>query len=579
MEPKYRLQLLQLALQQKKMILISTTLILITTGLGLLTPWIIKTLVDDAIPSKDMDLMIWCIAGIGVVPLLSALIRSWEGILRSDVNAQMVSFLRIQLVEKLLKLSPHVTTRYQQGDLAGRVTRTCNEIGNFLLNRSTWILTNSLKCIGISIVIFYVHIELASVSLVMIPFMFYASYLWMTKIRNTSRELSEVRKDYDAYTTELVTGLKTVQMFHKERFEVSYLQRVNQKYREKQRKLEKQRTIVGNIFWSMSDSFTTAIVYSYGAWLIFQDQISLGELLAFVVYVPQLYGALDRLFDFWIDRNSIKPEIERYEEMMNFREDNVDHKEVNPDTKLIGRIEFRQVTFSYYEKETLQDISFTIEPGEFIGIVGETGSGKSTILDLLMRFYQPESGQILLDGIPIENIKLQELRSQVTLVPQDIFLWNRSLRDNLVYVSSNNNEEELAEVMKVAQIEKFIPKLPSGLETLVGDRGVKLSGGERQRIAIARALLRKPTILLMDEPTSALDSNTESALQAYLSHVFHKKTVIVVAHRLATVREADRIFVIDQGGLVECGSHEELMNHKGLYFEMYKKQMGVVTKV
>jgi ABC-type multidrug transport system fused ATPase/permease subunit len=239
-------------------------------------------------------------------------------------------------------------------------------------------------------------------------------------------------------------------------------------------------------------------------------------------------------------------------------------------------IEFQHVSFGYSnEREILQDVSFSVQPGEFIGIVGVTGGGKSTIIDLLLRFGHPSSGQILLDGHPLSTYRLEDYRKQVGLVPQDIFLWNRTIRENLLYVNPTATEEEMIKAAKQAQMMPLIENLPEGWETLIGDRGVRLSGGEKQRLAIARTLLRKPSILLLDEPTSALDARTEFLLQACLEEVYKDKTIIVVAHRLATVRNADRIFVVNQGRIEEAGSHEELMTKQGYYYELAKQQFEV----
>jgi len=241
--------------------------------------------------------------------------------------------------------------------------------------------------------------------------------------------------------------------------------------------------------------------------------------------------------------------------------------------KVNGKIDFQHVFFTYPDQRGgIQDVSFSIQPGEFVGIVGSTGGGKTTILDLLARFYQPHHGNIFLDGINIQDYPLQKLRSVIGVVMQDVFLWNRSIKENLLYAKPNTTMEEIKQVWQKAQILPFIQHLPHQWDNIIGERGVKLSGGEKQRLAIAQVLLRNPQVLLLDEPTSALDAVTESLLQDNLEQCFRGKTMMVVAHRLATIRNADRIIVIEEGKVIEMGTHAELIEKKGRYYQLYSEQ-------
>jgi ABC-type multidrug transport system fused ATPase/permease subunit len=382
------------------------------------------------------------------------------------------------------------------------------------------------------------------------------------------------------FVTEVVPGLKTIQLFHQEQQEITQGKALNERYRELQRTLQVQRNFQGRLFWELQDALSTSLVYAGGIYFIFHQQMTIGQLLAFTVFVPRFYSAINSLFVLYIDRDQLKPEMERYEEMMSLPEDNVDQGNAKELPAAKGKIEFKNVSFGYSDgRDVLKDVSFTIQPGEFIGIVGATGGGKSTIIDLLLRFGQPYAGEILLDEQPLPAYRLADYRRQVSLVPQDIFLWNRSIRDNLRYVQPDATEEELIVAAKQAQLLPLIEQLPEGWDTLIGDRGVRLSGGEKQRLAIARTLLRQPNILLLDEPTSALDAKTEYLLQSCLEEIYQQKTIIIVAHRLATVRNADRIIVVHQGKIVEMGSHEQLLAQQGYYYELAKQQLDVSTMV
>jgi ABC-type multidrug transport system fused ATPase/permease subunit len=576
---KYQLHLMKFIGEHRQMMILSMTVMLITTGLSVVTPWLMQYLVDKALPKKDVNLLVLCVAGIAVIPIITMLITALENVYKSDVQTRITVKLRFQLLEKLLKLSPTTLSKYQQGDITGRLVRTCDDISAFvtkLLNG----FNNVITFVFIGIVMVTMNWKLSGIVLFFAPLMVYFYYRRIRFWRTTYKDISQAQKEYDVFITEVVPGLKTIQTFGQEQHEIAIGQELNRKYRNLQNQLQKQRSFQGRLFWELQDSLSTSLVYAAGIYFIFHQQMTIGQLLAFTVYVPRFYGAINSLFVLYMDRDQLKPEIERYEEMMDFPDENVDEFDAISMNEVKGQIEFEHVSFGYSdEREILQDVSFAIKPGEFIGIVGATGGGKSTIIDLLLRFGKPRTGQILLDGQPLNAYQLKDYRKQIGLVPQDIFLWNRTIRDNLLYVNPAATEEELRKAADQAQMKQLIENLPEGWNTLIGDRGVRLSGGEKQRLAIARTLLRKPSILLLDEPTSALDAKTEFLLQACLEEVYQEKTIIVVAHRLATIRNADRILVVNQGRIEESGSHEELMEKKGYYYELAKQQYQVSTLV
>jgi ABC-type multidrug transport system fused ATPase/permease subunit len=578
-EKKYNLNLMKFLGEHKRMMILSMGVMLITTGLGLITPWLMSFLVDKALPKKDVNLLILCVSGIAVIPILNMLISALENVYKSNVQTQITVKLRFQLLEKLLKLSPITLSKYQQGDITGRLVRTCDDISQFVTKLLNGI-NNVISFLFVGIVMLIMNWKLSAIVLFFAPVMVYFYYRRIRFWRTTYKEISAAQKEYDVFITEVVPGLKTVQTFQQEKYAIAQGQELNRKYRDLQHQLQKQRSFQGRLFWELQDSLSTSLVYAAGIYFIFHQQMTIGQLLAFTVYVPRFYGAINQLFVLYMDRDQLKPEIERYEEMMAFPDENVDEEKAVALNQTKGEIEFQHVSFGYSdEREILQDVSFTIQPGEFVGVVGATGGGKSTIIDLLLRFGQPRAGRILLDGQPLSAYRLEDYRKQVGLVPQDIFLWNRTIRENLLYVNPEAAEEEMIKAAKQAQLMPLIENLPEGWETLIGDRGVRLSGGEKQRLAIARTLLRKPSILLLDEPTSALDAKTEFLLQACLEEVYKDKTIIVVAHRLATIRNADRILVVNKGKIEESGSHEELMAKQGYYYELAKQQYNVSTMV
>lgn len=575
----YRLNIFQFIGEHRRLMALSMGVMLITTGIGLVTPWLMQYLVDHALPQRDVHLLVLCIVGITVIPVINMLITALENIYKSDVQTKITVKLRIQLLEKLLRIVPATLSKYQQGDITGRLVRTCETISAFVTDLLNG-FNSALSIIFIGIVMVLMNWQLSTIVLCFAPLMVFLYYRRTRFWRTTYREISAAQKEYDVFITEVVPGLKTIQLFHQEQQEITQGKALNERYRELQRTLQVQRNFQGRLFWELQDALSTSLVYAGGIYFIFHQQMTIGQLLAFTVYVPRFYSAINSLFVLYIDRDQLKPEMERYEEMMSLPEDNVDQGNAKELPAAKGKIEFKNVSFGYSDgRDVLKDVSFTIQPGEFIGIVGATGGGKSTIIDLLLRFGQPHAGEILLDEQPLPAYRLADYRRQVSLVPQDIFLWNRSIRDNLRYVQPDATEEELIVAAKQAQLLPLIEQLPEGWDTLIGDRGVRLSGGEKQRLAIARTLLRKPNILLLDEPTSALDAKTEYLLQSCLEEIYQQKTIIIVAHRLATVRNADRIIVVHQGEIVEMGSHEQLLAQQGYYYELAKQQLDVSTMV
>ncbi len=558
--------------EHRGVMFLSMLIMLVTTGLGVVTPWIIQYLVDKALPKREIYLLGLCVAGIAIIPIVNMLISALENIYKNDVQTQITVKLRFQLLEKLLRLSPSTLTKYQQGDITSRLVRTCDDISGYVSKLLDG-FDNVISIIFIGATMIWMNGKLSVIVLFFAPLMVYFYYRRVRFWRTTFKNISTARKEYDAYITEVVPGLKTIQMYQQEQHEITYGQALNVRYRELQKELQKKRSFQGGLYWELQDSLSTGILYAFGIYLIFHHHMTIGQLLAFTIYVPRFYGSINSLFGLYVDRNELKPELERYEEMMRFPDENVDKVGAISLTQPAGKIEFQHVSFGYSdEREILQDVSFQIQPGEFIGIVWATGGGKSTIIDLLLRFGKPQSGQILLDGRPIQEYQLQDFRKHMGVVPQDIFLWNRTMEENLKYVNHTATADEINKAAGDAQLLSLIEQLPEGWKTLIGDRGVRLSGGEKQRLAIARTLLRNPSILLLDEPTSALDAKTEFLLQQCLEEVYRDKTIIVVAHRLATIRNADRILVVNQGRITETGTHQELMELQGYYYELAKQQ-------
>ncbi|WP_028776446.1 ABC transporter ATP-binding protein [Shimazuella kribbensis] len=573
MKGKRSISIVPLLLTQYKRILLGLFLMLFVVGMQVVSPWLMKMVIDQAIPQKNHQLLLTLILVLALIPLFITILQSIRNQVTHQIGGCVTDTFRNLLFDKLVKLSPKTYHHFQSGDIAGRIY-SCGEIGDaFIAQVMVPAIFDIGMFVGITMVMFYLNAKLTILVLILLPIMYYLSR-WLTKkTRPKINKIIQLQQGLQTYATEFTTGLKTVQKFHQEVAEREYQKNWIRDYR----KLRNQAAFYDDFSILIVDfgrSLGFGIVFIYAAIQIMQGQMTIGTLIAFSVYFPQLFASIQHIQAAYVMSEGIKPKLELVYQILHLEDEIIDHP--SKAQKLKGAITFADVSFSYEKgRGELSHVDFSIEAGEFIGIVGATGSGKSTILDLIMRFYEPTSGAILIDGRDICDYAYGDLRSQIGLVSQDVFLWNKSIQDNLRYAKPSATEEEMLQACEHAQVLDFIQQLPDGWDTIIGERGVKLSGGEKQRLGIAQMVLRNPQIILLDEPTSALDANTEALLQENLTQLFHGKTTVAVAHRLATVRKADRIMVIDNGKLTEMGSHDALMENGAIYQKLYAEQFQV----
>lgn len=570
-------EIIRLLISKKKLIILGTFITLIGVSLNLLFPWAIKIIIDVAIPTREPTILIITICAIVILPILSTMLMSATNLFHIEVGGHVTDFLRKEVLTKISKLSPSTVGNLKIGRLTGCITRLCGEVGEVYIRQELLPAISSLfMSIGIIGFIMYLSWKLTLVALCIIPLILYLSRVLARKSESKTTKLIRLLNEGDAYFTELVTGMKTVQAFGQEEREYAYIDKWIKEHRTLRNQVSIIRVWLMETLNKFEQSLGIGLVFAFGAWQATQNQISIGSLMAFTVYIPQLFMNVENIQKAYIGTKNVKPVLSEIHDILNHRDEIIDIPNAISPKKMEGSISFRNVSFQYKDDRTiLKNISFHIKAGENIAIVGSTGSGKTTILDLIMRFYHPCEGEILLDGKDIREYSWEFLKRNIGIVSQDIFLWNRSIKENLEYIPTEVTEEQIIQATKIAQIHDFIEQLPEGYNTIVGDRGIRLSGGEKQRLAIARSILYSPKILLLDEPTSALDAKTESLLQEQLEKMFNNKTVITVAHRLATIRNADRIVVVQDGHIVEVGTHYELINNCDIYYELYEKQFQV----
>jgi ATP-binding cassette, subfamily B, bacterial len=387
-------------------------------------------------------------------------------------------------------------------------------------------------------------------------------------------ETQEKQAELSAHMFETlhIGGFLLTRLFGREGYESERFRRIN----EKLMGLEIRQAMAGRwlfLFLSLFGAVGPALIYWYGGFQAIQDKITVGVIIAFVAYLANLYRPLSQLASVYVEIQGAMAVFARIFEYLDLKPDVVTRPNVRSLPPVQGHIRFDQVTFSYDgQVPALDDISFAVEPGQLVALVGPSGAGKTTLTYLVPRFYDPDGGQISIDGCNLRDVSLESLRAQIGMVTQETFLFHASIRENLLYARLDATQDELVAAARAAHIHDFIEQLPQGYETIVGERGFRLSGGEKQRLSIARTILKNPRVLILDEATSSLDSASENAIQAAMAPLMRGYTSLVIAHRLSTVLSADKILVLDHGRLAEAGTHAGLVSRGGLYARLYAQQ-------
>jgi len=558
--------------RHKVKVLGSVLAVLVSTVLGLLPPWLIRYGIDNYILEGAPE-MLWLLA---VVMLATAILKGVfdfaKRYIMEYIAQNVIHDIRTNLYQHLNNLSFSFYDYSRTGDLMSRVTADADSLRNFLSNAAVYITSNILTLMGILVVLFVWDYRLALLYVLMLPLMVMGMSIYATRVRPMFRR---VRKKF-ARMTEMIqedfTGIEITRLFGQEEREEKEFNIINQDYIDTN--VEAARI---SAFWMPYVNFLmglgTALVVWYGGRLVIQEVISFGILAGFTSYIALLLRPV-RQTGMMINFSSRAIAAgERIFEVMDTSPEVQEAPDAYELPEIKGKVEYRDVSFSYTEgKEVLTDINVGADPGDTLAIVGPTGAGKSTLIHLLPRFYDPDQGEILIDNHNIKDVTIDSLRQHIGIVLQDTFLFGASIRENISYGKPNAEMEEIIECAKTAQIHDYIKSLPLGYETPVGERGVSLSGGQRQRLAMARVLLTDPRLLILDEPTSSIDAETEARMQKALAEVMKDRTTFVIAHRLWTVQNSDKILVIKNGEIVERGKHQELIKkEEGFYSEVYNR--------
>jgi subfamily B ATP-binding cassette protein MsbA len=543
------------------------------SALGLLFPWIMQNLVDAVLSQGNLTELNRITALLLGAFLLRSVCYYVQGISLSFIGERIVADLRAELYQQLHQLSLHFYTERRVGELVSRLASDVTLVRSALTNNVATVLSQALSFIGSLILMLVLNWRLTLFILVLAPLVAASAAVFGARLRRLSTEIQDQLANSSALAEEALNGVRVVKAFEREPFEIKrYVVQVEQTFRAAMR-MAVIRSAFGPLISFLAFGSLAGILW-FGGREVLAGRITAGALIAFLVYGANIGASVGAFTSLYTQLQEAAGASRRIFELLDEKPDIDDLPGAQSLSSVKGKITFSKVSFAY-EKisgHVLHQIDLAIQPGEVLALVGPSGAGKSTLFNLIPRFYDPVEGQVCLDDKNLRDIRLSSLRSQIGLVPQETQLFSGTIRDNLRYGRLDADDAELQEAARDANAEEFILKLPLGYDTQVGERGVKLSGGQRQRIAIARAILKNPRILLLDEATSSLDSESESLVQEALDRLMKNRTTVVIAHRLSTVQNAHRIAVLDQGRLVELGSHQQLIDQNGLYARLYRRQ-------
>lgn len=559
-----------------KQMVIVLACIIMSSVLSLLPSVLTGRIIDEGLIARDMRMLIILIIVSLAVTLGANLIRVAESYLNNWIAQHITYDMRNKMYKHLQQMSQSFFTSNNQGDIITRMTSDISGVERVVTNTFTSILSNTITLVAAVVIMFRENWILALVGVLVIP-LFTIPTRWAGKTRWTlTREAQECNDEINGILNETlsVSGQLLVKLFGREKYEYDRYENVNRRMI----RLNIKESMAGRWFMVIINTFSSVgpmLLYLVGGILMmrYNSSLTVGDITVLVALLGKMYGPVNSLLNIqveWIRSMALFTRIFEYYDMP------IEIKNAEDaiiPTKVEGNVEFKNVEFSYTEdRKILQDVSFKLESGHSIALVGPSGSGKSTIANLIPRLYDVQGGEVTFDGVDVRKLDLDFLRDNIGIVSQETYLFNGTIRENLLYARPDATEEQILEACKKANIIDFIENQENGLDTVVGNRGLKLSGGEKQRISIARVLLKDPALLIFDEATASLDSISESKIQEAIDPIIDSRTSILIAHRLSTILAADEILVIKDGRVVERGVHADLVKSGGIYTELYETQ-------
>ncbi|MEY8292378.1 ABC transporter ATP-binding protein [Carnobacteriaceae bacterium 52-44] len=562
----------------KKSVITLLFVVFFANVLMIIGPYLTSIVIDIVIPNEDRLLLIGVIVAYTVVTLLNGWTIRYRQYNIASLGQNVLQDMRSDLFRHMQKLSFSFFKTRPHGKILTRVVNYINQLSNILSSGFINVISDVFSIIVTLTIMLVIDIRLTLFSLILLPVLFVVTIIIKNKQRVAYDKLSRKQANLNAYIHESITGIKTTQSFTRERFNQEVFSDVSNQQKSAWMDAVRIQFLLSPIVQSIA-TVTVSLVYFVGIRGLGVD-VSTGVLIAFVGYVNNFWNPIINIGNFYNSLVSGTVYLERVFEMMDIPPLITDAEDAFEMPPVKGEVIFQDVEFGYEENQTIfENLSFHVKPGETIALVGPTGAGKSTITNLISRFYDIRKGAILVDGINIQDVTVESLRKQIGVMLQDTFIFTGTIMENIRYGKLDATEEEVIQAASIVRAHDFIKDLPRGYETRVQERGSTLSAGQRQLISFARTLLSDPKVLILDEATSSIDTQTEILLQEGLNQLLEGRTAFIVAHRLATIRNSDRIFYIGDRSILEEGSHQELMQLKGNYYNLYKTQSDLLKSI
>lgn len=556
----------------RRLFIIDFTCAVFVAILELAFPVAVQSFIDKLLPTGNWSMIITVSLSLLLFYVLSSFMQYVVNYWGHKLGINIETDMRQQLFQQYQRQSFKFFNDRKTGHLMSGITNDLMDIGELAHHGPEDLFIAIMTFFGSFFIMLQINVQMALISIFIFPFLLILIVITNMRMNKAWKRMYSEVAEVNARVEDSVSGIRVVQSFTNEQHEVSLFTKNNLKFRSA--KLQGYKVMS----FSMSGIYIltrliTLLVLIYGAWMVHQGVLKTGELVAFILYVNILFKPVDKIAALLEMYPKGMAGFKRFTELMDLEPDVQNSPNAKTVSNLRGDICFQNVSFAYNDKQNvLNSVSFSIKAGETVAFVGPSGAGKTTISQLIPRFYDVTSGSLTIDGMDVREITKESLRSQIGIVQQDVFLFTGTLRENIAYGKLSATEEEILEAAHKANLTEMIKQLPDGLDTQIGERGLKLSGGQKQRISIARTFLKNPAILILDEATSALDTETEKTIQDALTELAENRTTIIIAHRLSTIKKADHIYVVTNEGIAEEGNHQELISQDGIFAKLHAAQ-------
>ena len=564
-------RLIQWIKPYKKRYLIGQITMLIGSGAGLAFPYFLGTLLDSSLVSQDFKSLITAISVLAVLEIIAGLANYITNINLGYISQHIISDLRDKLYAKLQRLSISYYKNRSSGEIISNMTNDINLFQQAISTGITYVIQMIITFLVAVVMLFSMDTQLTLILIVSFPIMLFVTKAMSRKVKGISKNTQENLSNVTSILNQSLSGINIIKAFQLEKEAKDLFGKQNQTWLEN---IKAQIKIKAKTRFAIDylKSFQLLLILGLGSYRVFSGDITTGTLISFIIYSQMLAGPIGMFSEIYVEIQRALGAADRIFSLLDFTEEIVISDNPTQIDEMTGTIEFERVGFGYTEDEAiLKDISFKIDSGKTYAFVGKSGAGKTTIFNLIPRFYDAQSGRVRISGVDVREIDLEILRGCIAIVPQDTYLFEMSIKENILCGKLDASEEEVIQAAKDANAHEFILELPNGYDTIAGEGGCKLSGGQKQRIAIARAFLKDPKILLLDEATSALDTFSESIVQNAITKLIKGRTTLIIAHRLSTIVNADVIHIIDNGVVIDSGSHIELLETSKAYRELYER--------